>query len=132
MGRWSYSSRWTTEECKSIPVKFLNEHHYFDGGVRWGGMNWTRGGEKTGRISFVVSTVEGDEYIRFRYTQTDRHWGEKSDLDYKAGLDSTPCHFGSRKVVVYLPSGSQRPGLQPPGRGLVFSRRKVFRVQAVP
>jgi len=37
MGRWSYSSRWTVEECKSISTKFLNEHHYFDGGIRWGG-----------------------------------------------------------------------------------------------
>ncbi len=97
MGRRSYSSRWTTEESKSISVKFLNEHHYFDGGVRWGGMDWTRHGEKTGSISFVVSTVEGDEYVRFRYTQTDRHSGEKNDLDYKARLDSTPCNFGGRR-----------------------------------
>jgi hypothetical protein len=57
MGRWSYSSRWTVEECKSISTKFLNEHNYFDGGIRRGGMNWSRGGEKTGSISFVVSTV---------------------------------------------------------------------------
>jgi hypothetical protein len=78
-------------------VKFLNEHHYFDDGVRWGGMRWTRHGEETGNISFTVSTVEGDEYIRFRYTQTDRHSGEKSDLDYKARLDSTPCNLGGRR-----------------------------------
>jgi hypothetical protein len=60
-------------------------------------MNWTRHGEVTGSIGFVVSTVEGDEYIRFQYTQTNRHSGEKSDLDYKARLDSTPCNFGGRR-----------------------------------
>lgn len=97
MGRWSYSDRRTVEECKSINTKFLNEHHYFDGGILWGGMKWSRGGEKTGSISFFVSTVEGDEYIRFQYTQTDRHTGEKAELDYKARLDSTPCHFGGRR-----------------------------------
>jgi len=97
MGRWSYSDRWTVEDCKSITTKFLNEHHYFDGGVRWGGMNWSRCGEKTGSIGFVVSTVEGDEYIQFQYTQTSRHTNEKTELDYKAWLGWTPCYFGGRR-----------------------------------
>ena len=97
MGRWSYSSRGTTEECKSITVKCLNDRHYFDGGVRWDRMNWTRNGERTGGISFVVSTVEGDEYIRFQYTLADRYSGEKNDLDYKVRLGSTPCNFGGRR-----------------------------------
>lgn len=97
MGRHSYSSRWTVEECKAITVKLLNEHHYFDGGVRWGDMSWSRGGNKTGSISFVVSTVEDDEYCRFHYTLTDRSSGEKTNLDYKARLTSTPCYFGGRR-----------------------------------
>jgi hypothetical protein len=57
-------------------------------------MNWSRNGEKTGSIGFVVSTVQGDEYIRFQYTQTDRHTEQKTELDYKARLDWTSCHFG--------------------------------------
>ena len=97
MGRWSYSNRSTTDECKSITVKFLNKHRYFDDGVRWGGMNWNRNGEQTGSIGFVVSTHPGDEYIRFQYTQTDRHSGEKTELDYKARLEWTSCHFGGRR-----------------------------------
>ncbi len=94
MGRWSYSDRRTVEECKDITVKILNEHHLFDGGVRSGRLKWTRNGEQTGNINFAISTTEGDEYIRFRYTVTDRHSGEKTSLDYKAQLDCTPCHFG--------------------------------------
>lgn len=97
MGRWSYSGRWTVEECKSITTKFLNRHHYFDGDARWGGMSWRRRGEKTGSISFVVSTIKDDEYIRFQYTQTDRHTQEKGDFDYSARLAWTPCHFGKRR-----------------------------------
>ena len=97
MGRYSYSSRLTTEDCKSVTTKFLNEHHYFDGGVRWGSLNWSRAGIKTGNISVIVSTVQGDEYIRFQYTPTDRATGEKTDLDYKARLVWTPCHFGGRR-----------------------------------
>lgn len=97
MGRYSYSDRWTVEECKSITVKFLNTYGYFDGGVHSGGMAWTRNGERTGSIGFVVSTARGDEYIRFQYTQTDRSSGEKTDLDYTVRLVSTPCHFGGRR-----------------------------------
>jgi hypothetical protein len=97
MGRWSYSTRWTVEECKTITTKFLNEHKYFDGGIRTGGMSWSRNGDKTGSIGFVVSTVEGDEYIRFQYTQTDRNTEEKTELDYKARLDWTTCYFGGRR-----------------------------------
>ena len=96
MGRWSYSDRRTVEECKDITVKFLNEHHFLDGGARWGGMKWTRNGEETGNINVVVSTTAGNENIRFQYTVTDRDSGEKSDFDYKARLDWTPCHFGGR------------------------------------
>ena len=97
MGRWSYSSRWTVEESKSISTKFLNKHHYFDGGVRWGGMNWSRNGEQTGSIGFTVSTVEGDEYVRFQYTQTDRNTDEKTELDYKVRIVSTLCNYGGRR-----------------------------------
>lgn len=97
MGRWSYSSRSTTGECKSISVKFLNTHHYFDGYVRAGGMKWSRNGEETGSIGFVISIIEGDEYIRFQYAQSNRNTAEKTELDYKALLVSTPCHFGGRR-----------------------------------
>lgn len=97
MGRYTYSSRWTCEEAKSITTKFLNKHHYFNGGVRWGGLNWSRNGEQTGSIGFVVSTVEGESYIRFQYTQTDRHSQEKAYLDYQVKLVWTACHFGGRR-----------------------------------
>lgn len=97
MGRWSWSDRWTVEESKSITTKFLNQHHYFDGGIRWGSLTWSRNGQETGNISLQVSTVEWDEHIRFMYTQTDRQTGEKTELDYKARIVSTACHYGGKR-----------------------------------
>lgn len=132
MGRWSYSDRWTVEECKSITTKFLNDHDYFDGGIRWGGMSWSRGGKTTGSIGFVVSTVEGDEYIRFQYTQTDRHTGEKTDLDYKARLTWTPCYFGGRRwwficpLVVNGRACNRRVGVLYLGGGKYFGCRHCY------
>jgi len=132
MGRWSYSDRWIVEECKSLSTKFLNKHHYFDGGVRWGGCTWNRRGEQTGNIGFMVSTVEGDEYIRFQYTQTNRDTDEKADLDYKVQLAWTPCHFGGRRwwficpLVVNGCVCNRRVGALYLGNGKYFGCRHCY------
>ena len=97
MGRYSYSNRRTVEDCKTVTTMFLNEHNYFNGSVRCGGMNWSRNGEETGSIGYEVSTIGSNEYIRFQYTQTDRNTDEKTKLDYKARLTWTPCNFGGRR-----------------------------------
>ena len=133
MGRWSYSSRWTVEECKTITTQFLNKHNYFNGGVSYGGgMNWSRNGEKTGSIGFTVSTVEGDEYIRFQYTQTDRNTEEKTELDYKVQLDWTPCYFGGRRwwficpLMVNGKACNRRVGSLHLGNGKYFGCRHCY------
>lgn len=129
MGRWSYSDRLTTDECKSITVKFLNEHHYFDGGDRWGNIRWSRCGVQTGNINIVVSTDEGDEFIRLIYTQTDNYTGEKTELDYKIRLVSTPCYFGGRRWWFVCPlsvngrSCNRRVGVLYLGGGKYFGCR---------
>ena len=97
MGRWSYSGRWTVEDCKTITTKFLNEHKYFNGGVRWGSMSWSRNGQKTGSISFGVSIMGTGDYLRLCYTQTNEEKEEKTEFDYKVRLTWTPCHFGGRR-----------------------------------
>ena len=72
MGRWSYSNRQTVEESKAITTKWLNKNDFITGGVERGGVAWSFNGEKTGSIGFIVSTVKGNEYIRFQYVQIDQ------------------------------------------------------------
>lgn len=96
MGRYHYDKKTTVEECKSISTTFLKQHGYF-GGVRWGGMKWTRGGEETGSISFMVSVQDWTGEVRFQYTQTQRHSGEKENLDYPVRLTATPCRYGGKR-----------------------------------
>jgi len=133
MGRWSYSNRWTVEECKTITTQFLNKHKYFNGGVCYGGgMSWSRNGEKTGSIGFTVSTVEGDEYIRFQYTQTDWNTDKKTELNYKVRLDWTPCYFGGYRwwficpLVVHGRSCGRRVGSLHLGNGKYFGCRHCY------
>ena len=97
MGRWSYSNRWTVEDCKRITTKYLKQHGFFDGGVRSGILTWSKNGQETGKISIQVSTLEGEEYIQFIYTQTDRKSGGKTELDYKVRIVSTACNYGGKR-----------------------------------
>jgi len=96
MGRRLYSDRLTTDECKSISVFSLRRDEYF-AGIRSGMRSWSRAGVRTGSVYITVSTMRGDEHIHFRYTHTNGRTGEKTDLDYKAQLVTTPCHFGGER-----------------------------------
>lgn len=130
MGRWSYSDRLTVEECKSITVKFLNKHGYLQSeAYRCGGMNWKRNGQETGSIGFKISTLPGEEFIRFQYTHTKRDTEEKTELDYPVQLEWTPCHFGGRRwwficpLVVNERACNRRIGVLYLARGKYFGCR---------
>lgn len=132
MGRCSYSHRLTTDECKSISTKFLRRYNYFSDDFRWGRLSWSRNGQKRGGIGFVVSTVEGDEYIQFQYIQTDRNTGEKTELDYKVQLTWTPCYFGGRRwwficpLIVKGQHCGRRVGVLYLGGGKYFGCRHCY------
>jgi hypothetical protein len=85
------------EECKSVSTPFLKENHFFDGGIRWGNICWTRRGKKSGNMEIWVSTSKDDQFIRFQYTCIHNRTGEETEHCYRTGLVSTPCHFGKRR-----------------------------------
>lgn len=97
MGRWEYSNRWTTDQVKSISIKFLNERNYFSGGTRCGGCSWFAGYEKTGSMNFTIFTREKDGRIGFQYSAwtDDDHAYQK--FDYSVRLEPTPCFFGGSR-----------------------------------
>lgn len=60
-------------------------------------------GEETSSISIAVSTLHGDNHIRFQYTTTDRNTGEKTKYDYKVELTTTNCNFGGVRYWFICP-----------------------------
>ncbi len=96
MGRYYFDKKDTVEDCRSVSISFLRKHGYLSepccksGGIAW--KNYL--GEETSSIGIVVSTLDGDNYVRFHYTSTDRHSGEKTEYDYKVALTTTPCNLG--------------------------------------
>lgn len=103
MGRYYWSKKKEADSLKQVGVVFLNTHGYFKDGWRSGNITWSRNGEKTGNISIQSSVGYDEQYIRFIYTQTDNSSGEKTDLDYKIPLTTTPCYFGGKRYWFTCP-----------------------------
>ena len=87
------------EQSNSLSVFFLKKLGYFPkgGGIKSGTVTWTWGmsGNKSSIGIFVsVGTGKDPNYIRLNYTQTNRWTGEKSEMDYKVELTTTPCNYG--------------------------------------
>ncbi|MHC4570795.1 MAG: hypothetical protein ACYS0C_01790 [Planctomycetota bacterium] len=103
MGRYYWDKKDTVEECRSVSISFLKNGDYFCG-YRSGGIVWKNCyGEETSSIGISVSTMDGDNYVRFQYTTTGRHTDEKTEYDYKVSLTTTPCNFGGVRYWFICP-----------------------------
>lgn len=103
MGRYYWSKKEEADSLKQVSVVFLNKYGYFSSGWKSGTITWSRNREKTGNISIQSSIDVYEQYIRFIYTQTDNYSGEKTDLDYKIPLTTTPCYFGGKRYWFACP-----------------------------
>jgi hypothetical protein len=94
MGRRYWDKKRTVEQCKSISISFLRKNGYLSG-FRAGRIVWTnRSGEETASMGAIVSTSDGEGYMRLSYTMTDRNTGKETHFDYKVELVTTPCNLG--------------------------------------
>lgn len=96
-------SKSEADGVKKISTSFLKRNGYFNG-WRSGTITWTRGyDEHKSSVGIEVSTLNGNDYLRIYYTQTDNYSGEKKDFDYKIPLTTTPCRFGGKRYWFICP-----------------------------
>jgi len=105
MGRYYWDKKDTVEDCRNVSISFLKKHDYLsENSYRSGAISWKNCyGEETSSIGVVVSTFEGEKYVRFYYTVTKRSSGEKTDYDYKVALTTTRCNFGGVRYWFICP-----------------------------
>lgn len=103
MGRYYWSNKQEADSLKQVSVWFLRKHGYLNHGWKSGTVTWSRNGEEDGNISIQSSVGEGEQHIRFIYTQTDRDTGEKKDFDYEIPLTVTPCNYGGVRYWFVCP-----------------------------
>ena len=76
-------------------------------GYRSGTIQWKNAsGEETDSVGIAVSVSRedyGGDYVRVFYTWTNRVTEEKTDLDYKIHLETTPCKFGGVRFWFVCP-----------------------------
>ena len=79
------------------------DHSYMSGGITWSYL-----GEKRASIGFTIGkndfgTPYESAYIELRYTHTSSWTSEKSDMDYKIQLTTTPCKYGGKRYWFVCP-----------------------------
>lgn len=135
MGRWSLTTRLTVEKCKDIDVFWLRRNDWFCG-FRSGTIAWRNShGEETSSVGIQVEVFpdrEGEDYVRFIYTSTNRG-GEETNLNYKVQLVKTPCYFGGFRYWFICPlttngvyCGRRVGKLYLPPNGLYFGCRHCY------
>lgn len=103
MGRWSYSNKTEADYLKKVEIWWLKKYGYLNG-WKSGGIEWkNKGSDTKSSISIEGSIMDGDNYIRFQYTMTDRDTGEKKEFDYKVRLATTPCNYGGIRYWFICP-----------------------------
>ena len=104
-------SKATAEQSNALSIFWLKKHGYLhkDYSHQSGGITWTYGySENKSSISFNISrenwgTPEEKTYINLNYTHTNRQTDEKEYMNYKIGLDTTPCNYGGKRYWFICP-----------------------------
>lgn len=97
MGRDTYSTRQTIEECSDLNIFRLNRNNLFNGNVVNATLSWKMGIQKKRSIGIQVSTIEGNEHCRLNYTISNWFSEDKKEMDYIIRLVSTKCNYGGRR-----------------------------------
>jgi len=104
-------ARAKAEQSNRLSIFWLKKHGYLhkDYSNMSGTITWTYGySENKSSISFAISrdnwgTANERAYARLYYTHTNSWSGEKSEMDYKVQLATTPCRYGSKRYWFICP-----------------------------
>jgi len=104
-------SRAIAEQSNAFKIFFLKKHGYLNKAYSYisGGISWSFGySENKSGINYSVhrdnwGTDREEAYVRLKYIHTNRWTGEKSDMDYKIPLTTTPCYFGGVRYWFVCP-----------------------------
>ena len=91
------------EAACALKISFLKKHNYLNGEYHNNTITWTNSssGHKS-RIGIVGGVYGHEPHFRLQYTHTFID-GERSDLDYRIEMTSTPCYFGGKRYWFVCP-----------------------------
>ncbi len=105
MGRYSWPSKSTVEEYKSISVYWLKKQGCFKKALSSGEIKWANNcGEDLGGVRFYTTIYENHGYLTLEYVFTNVSSGEREDLQYSIDLTSTHCYYGGKRWWFICPT----------------------------
>ena len=126
-------ARAKAEQSNRLSIFWLKKHGYLHGNYSYmsGTITWTYGySENKSSIGFAISrdnwgTADEKAYARLYYSYTDSRNGEKSEMDYKVQLTTTPCRYGGKRYwfICPLTKNGQYCGRR---AGVIYSNGKWF------
>lgn len=104
-------SKAIAEQSNALRIFWLKKNGYLhkDYSQRYGLITWTYGySENKSSVGLTVKrdnwgTPEEQTYIQLTYTHTNRWSEEKSDIDFKISLATTPCNYGGVRYWFICP-----------------------------
>ena len=104
-------SKAIAEQSNSLSIFWLKKNGYLhkDYSQRYGLITWTYGySENKSSIDLTVKRdnwgmPEEQTYIQLNYTHTNSWNGEKSEMDFKIPLATTPCNYGGVRYWFVCP-----------------------------
>ena len=98
-------SKRTAEGICSLRIFWLKGQGYLKSGYRSGSIKWSCGEESRGSMGIAINIDDSSrsDYINLTYTHTDYWSGEKSEMDYNIGLETTPCNYGGKRYWFICP-----------------------------
>jgi len=104
------SKKLIADEVHGLDIIHLSKNGIFKSGpnIRWTS-RWRCRGRESGSIGYyLVEDVDAPSALRFIYTVTDNHSGEKKNFDYEVGIESTLCYFGGQRWWFICPAQATR------------------------
>lgn len=101
-GRWYGSGRATTDQVKSISIKYLQRRGPLKPGD-CGTLSWTYGRRPNGAISYQCN--KNDLRISYRHKKGNEDW---QSVRQTIHFDRTPCHLGGHRLWLLCPHCNRR------------------------
>jgi len=117
-GSWyRWNKKMTVEECRRLDIRYLKKIGHLHSGCS-GVLNFSRGGESTGCISYQI--YEGRLELSFRIREHGEEW---EDIKQSIRITETPCNFGGVRKWLECPNCERRVTTLCQGHKYYFCRR---------
>ena len=100
----------TIDQYKRISINFFKRYDLLKDDIHYcSTIQFSTNGEKTGSVGYEIDTINGNKFVRFHYTRTNRFTEEKKDIDYTVQFTSVPSNLGNGKKWYFIcPSSGKR------------------------